>query len=414
MSFLDRPEGRLAVALGIGLVIGAERERRKGEGPRRLPAGIRTFALVALTGGVILLLGNAILLSVGAAMVGAVALVAYLIGDRSDPGLTTEVALFLTYCLGALAVQNPTLALACGLSVATLLAFRASLHAAVRSLLSEEELRDALLLGVAAVVILPLLPNHAIDSLGVVNPFRLWRLVVVFMGMSAFGYLAQRAIGPRYGLALAGFGSGFVSSAATIAAMGARVRADASVRDPAIAGAAASTVATLIQLALLVGAADPQLLAQLAWPLGAGGVIALVYAGLQTWRAHSVGVAIERGHAFRISTALAFSALVTGVSLVSTLAMRWAGRGGLLVTAGIAGFADTHSAAAAVASVAAGGQVPMAVAEIGVLLAFTANTLTKCALALGSSRGVFSGRIILGLTLVLCAVWGAFTVQTLW
>ena len=94
------------------------------------------------------------------------------------------------------------------LCVATLLAFWTTLHATVRSVLSELELRDALLLGVAAIVILPLLPNRSVDPLGTVNPFRLWRLVVAFMSLSAFGYVAQRAFGPRYGLALAGFGSG--------------------------------------------------------------------------------------------------------------------------------------------------------------------------------------------------------------
>ena len=150
------------------------------------------------------------------------------------------------------------------------------------------------------------------------------------------------------------------------------------------------------------------------WQCSAGGVTALVFAVLQTWRAHRGGAATERGHAFRISTALAFTALVTGVSLVSTLAMRWAGRGGLLVAAGMAGFADAHSAAAAVASVSAGGQLATAVAEIGVLLAFTTNTLTKCGLALSSCRGVFSARIILGLTMVLGAVWGTYAAQTLW
>lgn len=105
--------------------------------------------------------------------------------------------MLVTYCLGVLANHEPKAALADGLCTATLLAFRTGLHSFVRSVFSDDELRDALLFGVAAVVVLPLVPNAALDSLGVFNPFVLWRLVVLVMGMSGAGYIAQRLIGPR-------------------------------------------------------------------------------------------------------------------------------------------------------------------------------------------------------------------------
>jgi uncharacterized membrane protein (DUF4010 family) len=225
VDFLELPEGRLAVALGIGLVIGAERERRKGEGPSRRGAGIRTFAIVALLGGIVAMLDSEALLVVGALLVGAIAVVAYWLGDREDPGFTSEVTIVLTYCLGALAEHAP-------------------LHRISRNVLTDDELRDALLFAVAAMVVLPLLPNRTVGPFGVLNPFTLWRLVVVLMAMSGAGYIAQRTLGPRYGLALAGLGGGFVSSSATIAAMGTRARADPDVLRPAVAGAAASTTTT--------------------------------------------------------------------------------------------------------------------------------------------------------------------------
>lgn len=406
MSFLDQPEGRLAIALGIGLVIGAERERRKGEGATRHPAGIRTFALVGLLGGVVALLGNTPLLVVTAAFVGVLVIAGYYLADRSDPGLTTEAALVLTYCLGVLAGHQPKVALAAGLLTATVLALRAPLHHAVRSVLSEEELRDALLFGVAAVVVLPLLPNRAIDPLGVVNPFTLWRLVVLLMGMSGAGYIAQRTIGPRYGLALAGFASGFVSSSATIASMGGRTRADAELLRPAIAGAAASTVATFVQLAILVGAADPRLLVALRWPLSLGGATALAYAAWQTWHARRAEADPAKGRAFKLSTAIFFATLVTLVAFISTLAGRWIGPAGAIGAAALAGFADAHAASAAVASVAASDQISLAGAQLGVLLALTTNTITKAVLAATSGPRSFSVRVILGLGLVLLVTWG--------
>ena len=102
---------RLGVALAIGLVVGGEREQRKGEGPGRAAAGIRTFALAGLLGGVAWLLGPWVLAS-SALFVGGAALVSHTLGDRSDPGLTTEVALVVTFALGALASTRPALALA--------------------------------------------------------------------------------------------------------------------------------------------------------------------------------------------------------------------------------------------------------------------------------------------------------------
>ncbi len=404
MNFIERPEGRLAIALGIGLVIGAERERRKGEGPDRTPAGIRTFALVGLLGGVAATIGNPALVAVAAAAVGGITIVGYCMGDRSDPGFTTEVALFLTYCLGVLAEHDPKIALAAGLCTATLLAFRTSLHSVMRNILSERELRDALLFGVAALVVLPLLPNRTLDPFHVFNPFVLWRLVVLLMGMSGAGYIAQRVIGPRYGLALAGFGAGFVSSSATIASMGARAQADAEVLQPAVAGAAASTVATFVQMAILVGAASPPLLWALAWPLGTGAIAALIYAAVQTWQARRAEVEPSPGRAFNLSTALLFALLVTGVAFISTLAQRAIGPAGAVVTAALAGFADAHASSAAVASVA--DQLGFTGAILGVLLALTTNSITKMVLAVTSGPRGFWGRVVIGQIIVLAVTWG--------
>ena len=412
MSFLDRPEGRLAIALAIGLVIGAERERRN-TGARRGFAGVRTFALVGLLGGIAALLGSTALLVAIALVVGGFATVGYYLGDREDPGLTTETALVLTYCLGAFADREPKIALAAGLAAATLLAFRTQMHSAVRSVLGEEELRDALLFGVAAVVILPLVPDRAIDPLGVINPFTLWRLVVLLMAMSGAGYIAQRAIGPRYGLALAGFGSGFVSSSATIAAMGARAREEAELQRPAVAGAAASTVATFVQLAILVGAASPRLLFALAWPLGCGGGAALVYAAAQTWHARRAEVHAVKGRAFKLSAAILFGALVTGVAFVSAAVERWVGTAGAVAAAAVAGFADAHASSAAVASLAASDRLGEAAAIVGVLLALTTNTLTKGFLAVTSGPRGYSTRVLVGLALVLVATWTAALVRLL-
>src|SRR5262249_40463800 len=150
---------------------------------------------------------------------GSAALLGYWLGDRTDPGLTTEVALMAAFVLGVLAQTQPFLALGAGVTVTMLLAVRTTLHHFARDVLTERELVDGLIFFVPAVAVLPLLPNRPIDPFALFNPFALRRLAVVLMALSAAGYIALRLAGPRYGLAIAGFASGFVSSTACIAAM---------------------------------------------------------------------------------------------------------------------------------------------------------------------------------------------------
>ena len=99
----------LAVALGIGLLIGIEREQRKGEDPAHIVAGVRTFVLIALAGAISTLLGTS-LIAVGAAFVALAALASYQRSREADPGLTTEVAMFVAFLLGVLAMSQRELA----------------------------------------------------------------------------------------------------------------------------------------------------------------------------------------------------------------------------------------------------------------------------------------------------------------
>ena len=156
MFSIGEPAFRLACALAIGLLIGAERERRKGEGPQRSPAGLRTFALASLLGGVSVVLGGNLLLAVTTAVIAAFCAVAYLRTHEQDPGLTSETALVLTVLLGGLAQTQTATASALAVVVTVLLAARRRLHYFVSTVISEEELTDALIFAAATLVVLPL------------------------------------------------------------------------------------------------------------------------------------------------------------------------------------------------------------------------------------------------------------------
>ena len=397
-------ELRFGIALVVGLVIGAEREQRMAEGAHK-SAGIRTFAIAALLGAVGAQLGAPALVLLGAA-VAAGTMLAYALGDRSDPGLTSELALVLTFGLGALAISEPHLALAAGITTALLLAFRSHIHSVVRDVLTPTELRDALIVAAASLVVLPLVPDATIDPWGVFNPFVLWRLVVVILSITLAAYVAQRMLGPRWGLALAGLASGFVSSSATIAAMGQKAKADERTLIAAVAAAAASTIATFVQLAALVAAASPALLAELTPALASGMIAAIAYAG---WLAYAAsreepleGVG---GRAVNLRGALIFALLVTGVTLASSLMGALAGDAGAVVAATIASLADAHASAASIASLHAADRLSTDGAILGVLACLSINSITKAVLAFTQGSATYARRVILGVALALAASW---------
>lgn len=414
IQLLESIEARFVVALIIGLVIGAEREQRMREGAHKF-AGIRTFALTSVLGSVAAMLDHpAIVVTFGAA-VAVSAMVAYGLGDRSDPGLTSEIALILTYALGVLAMTRPSLAMAIGIVVALLLAFRARIHAMVKEVLSPAELRDALIVAAAAIVVLPVVPDHPIDPWGVLNPFTLWRLVAVVLAIHLAAHLAQRVVGPRWGLAIAGLASGFVSSSATIAAMGNKAAEDPAQARTAIAAATASTVATFVQLAILIGAASPPLLRDLAFPLVAGGVAAIAYAlafAVRAARETDPSAEPPRGRAVDLRGAVVFAILVTGVTIGATFLERASGGAGVVIGAALAAFADTHAAAASIASVHDAGRLDAMVAAIAVLACVSTNTVTKIVLALGSGPRRYSIPVAGGALLVLAATWAVWAATT--
>lgn len=399
----------LAVALGLGLLIGVERERRKGTGPTRHFAGLRTFTLVSLAGAVAQLLEQPLLTFVAGALVAALALVAYLRDHSQDPGATTEVALLLTYFLGVLAVAYPALAAAGGVMVAGLLAAREPLQRFTTVTLSEQEYRDALLLSGSALIVLPLAPSVPLAWLGGLNPHRVWLLVVLLMGVQSVGHIALRALGPRLGLPLSGLAAGFVSSTATVAAMGARSREQPELRRACVAGAWWSTVATSLQLALVAWMLHPPLLGTL-WPTLAGAfVTALVLGASATWWSKAPTQAPNAdSRAFSLWQSLGLAALLSVLTVVVAWAQRAYGASALYGATALAGFADVHSAAAAAISVLAQGQSDAATVTLAVLLAFLTNTVSKIVVAFVAG-GVRYGWVVslglLGVGVGACLPW---------
>jgi uncharacterized membrane protein (DUF4010 family) len=402
---LPEPASSILVAVGAGLLIGIERERRVGDGKGPAAAGVRTFSVAALLGVFASLSGSPVVLGVIASGLVALTALSYHRTREHDPGLTTEMALLATFLIGVLAASDPLLAAAAGVLVLVLLVSRGVLHDFARSQLSEQELRDAVLLAAAAILVLPLLPDHPIDPWGVVNPRLVWKLTVLIMVVDAAGYVAQRLVGARAGLPISGLLGGFVSSTAVVATMGQRARGETTVCPAAVAGAALSQVATVIQLALVLAISDPVLLTALRWPLLAMGFVAAGYGVVLLLSSKRTAAPPPLpGRAFRLRTALLFAGAFTAVALLVAWLQQSLGNTWALAGVVIGGFADAHSTAAAVGSLSAQGHTTRELAGIAVGLIVTTNTLSKLAFARAGGAGYF-WRLSPGLVLLIAAYW---------
>ena len=404
---METPWLNVATALALGLLLGLERERAKGEGAARGAAGIRTFALATLLGALAVHVAGQGGLMVVLGGVAALASLAYLKSRSDDPGLTTEVALVSAPLLGALAMSDLVLASAVGVMVAFILAMKTAVHHFVKRVLTDAETHDLLVFAIATIVIWPQLPDRAIGPYQALNPHSIWLFVLLVLGIGACGHVLTRVLGPRYGLPLAGLASGFVSSTATIGVMAARAAKCPAEMKAAVAGAALSTVATFVQLGLLLAVVSPASLAAMARPLLAGGTIALVYGLAFTIAAlrSTGGAPVPNGRAFSISSACVLASTLC-VMLVASAALRAGfGEAGMVLGAALAGLVDTHAAAISVASLVAASKLSALDSVFPILAAMTTNMIAKASMSLGAGDLAFARRVLPGLVMSNAASW---------
>ena len=396
----------LLTALGIGLMIGVVRERTQP--PHLLPAGTRTHALVALLGSIGWLLSPWVFIAVLLAVT-ALTVTAYHASVKDDPGLTGEIALLITTALGGLAASQPALAGALGVVVAILLQAKAPLQKISREWISEGEIQQILMLAAAALVVMPLLPSQPLDRWGAVSPMTVWRIVVLIMAVGMFGHLAQRILGARWGLAIAGFFAGFASSTAAVTSMGQQARSNGALSVSSAAAALLANLASLLLLMAVVATVSPGLLQATLYAF-AGAVAGLLVVTALLLKARNNGALPEdsgQGKAFSIKQALLIAALIGGVSLLAAWLEEQFGHTGALAAAVIVALAEVHAAAAGVAQLAASGNLPTPVARGGVVAVLAASCLSKGIIAFVAG-GVRYGSLVAGglLAMLLGAISG--------
>lgn len=407
--------GHGAVALGIGMLVGLERERKKGRNEDHAAAGLRTFAITALLGYISMLLAGTMLVAVTSLGLVLMLCMHYHKHADKDPEVTSEIALLLVLALGALSLQEPELATAAGVVLTVLLALRRQLHHFVLQQLSEQELRDGLMLLTVALVVLPLTPDRFLGPYNVLNPRTTCTLVVLLMTVGALGHITVRLLGPRYGLPLSAIASGFASGSATIALLAHEARRQAFAVRSLAAAAVLSNLASITQFALVLGIIDRRLVSPFSTSIGLGALVTVVYGVLllAPWRATSGGCAAPQGDgAFRLGTALIITVALTGITLFSAFLLEHLGQNGVSIAAFISGLGDAHAATASVASLVVAGRLEMADLVVPGMMALTGNTLTKCVLAFSNGGFRFARYLVPAQAIILGAMWLGLAMHT--
>jgi uncharacterized membrane protein (DUF4010 family) len=367
-------------ALAIGLLMGMERERSPSA-----KAGLRTFALVALLGVALAMIGErtgtAWLPAVGLALVGLTLIAANLRGDahEADPGTTTVIATLVCYALATMVWFGfGTLAIMLAVASTALLYFKTELRSLTLGL-ERTELISILQFAVLTFVVLPILPDRDLGPFGAVNPRQIWFMVVLVAGVSLAGYLALRMVGQRYGALLLGLFGGLVSSTATTLVYARHGR-----DSPALASLAATVIVIanlvlLVRISVVVAVVNPQLVASLL-PVTGAGLLAGLLAAFPAWRRPVPGadspVPVVTNPA-ELRTSLGFGAVYGAVLLLAAWASHELGSAGFYGLALVSGLTDVDAITLSALRLNDLGQLAAGAAVTGITLAMLTNIAFK-------------------------------------
>lgn len=396
--------GRLAVATAVGLLVGLERHWRERDEPSgQRVAGLRTFGLTGLLGGVAAVLGEgradlAAALLIGVTMIAFVLLIGPFLhraaADEGSHSATTAVAALTTLGLGALAGAGlPAVAGAGAVCLALLLAGRDRLHGLVGQL-SWPELRSVILLSCMTLLVLPLLPEGPVAALGGLDPARVWKLAITLAAVSFLGYVATRLLGPGAGLLLAGAAGGLVSSTAVTLAHASAARSGGAAGHLA-AGALVAGAVACVRTAVLLLVLAPELGLSLLPALLAAALGLMLVVIVPQVESGPVAPIQEQKNPFELLAVIRIAALLGGIGLAARLAVERLGGGALLAVSAISGLVDVDAVTLSVA-----GLVPETIGlRLGaeaVALAVASNIIAKAVYALVLGGSAFGRRYAAG------------------
>ena len=390
----------LMIALGIGLLIGLERERRQSA-----RAGLRTFGLVGLLGAVAALLsvqfGSQLPFTAGLLVVGAAIIAAYRQHpDPEDPGTTSVAALLVCYCLGAMSwLGYARVAIMLAIVTTSLLYFKSELKG-IASRLERRDWISILQFAVLSLVILPILPNREFGPYGALNPYQVWLMVVLIAGVSLAGYAALQIVGARYGAPLVGVLGGLVSSTATTLVFARNARANPGVGKAAALVILIANLTMVLRVGVVAAVLAPELINRISVVVGAGlaaGFVALAW----NWRSINAQADVPlpaTRNPTELPTALGFGAIYAVVLFCAAWLSDIAGRGGLYVVALVSGLTDVDAISLSTLRLFSLGRLEPEPVIVAITLAMLANLAFKTTLALVIGKHPVGPRVLAGMS----------------
>jgi uncharacterized membrane protein (DUF4010 family) len=379
---------RLAIALAVGLIIGMERgwaSRASSEGQRI--AGIRSFGFVGLFGGLSAVLAeffDVSVLAIALLSFTAIVVTSYSISTQktSDIGITTELSLFLTFLLGALAGKGfGAEALATGVITAVLLRFKQEIHQSLQKL-DQQELVATLQLLLIAALALPLLPNQNLGPWNALNPRAIGWLILLIASISYVGYFAMKLLGTRVGLLSTAVLGALVSSTAvtvSFARIARRGQASLAVLGAGISLAAGTmAVRILLEVSLVNSALIPWLIAPIAILAIVPGIAAVIITLRKTQREPSTEIPLK--NPIELGSALGYGMILSLLFVLIRAIEAWFGNAGIYALSAISGITDVDAVSLSLAQATKTG-LPLSVGATGILIAAMVNTVIKAIFA---------------------------------
>jgi uncharacterized membrane protein (DUF4010 family) len=404
---------RFGVALFIGILVGMQRQYAEDLDEGEIPAfaGVRTFALLGLVGATAALAADT--LNFPWAFVGIILpvvvliTVAYvMISRRGDPGMTTEVAAVLVMLAGALAYwDQAALAVALGVTTFVLLSLKLELHRFAERI-TREDIQATLKFAVITAIVLPVLPNEPVwdqPPFDVLNPYRVWLIVVLISGISFLGYVLIKLVGSRRGISLTGILGGLASSTATTLSFAQRSSKNAELGRPFALAILLAWTIMFGRILVAVAAVHAPLLRVIWLPVVAAAAAGLAYCAYLYFGPHE-GKDEEDVHIanpFELGPALTFGLLYGVILLLARAAEFYFGDTGVYISGVVSGLADVDAITLSMAQLTGTGTLDPLVAARTIILAAMSNTVVKGGIVLSSGSASLRRAILPGFLLIL-------------
>ena len=396
---------RFGAALGLGLLLGLERERKRDA--ELLFGGVRTFALIALLGALGAFLERELnqgwLVLAAFLAVSALVVVSYTTtAARGELGITTEISALLAFIVGALCGWDKVgVASVVTVVCLLLLTLKDYLHRLARRV-ELEDVEATLKFAVISVIILPLLPNETFGPppLDVINPYKIWLMVVLIAGLNFLGYVLVKVFGNEHGLVVTGILGGLVSSTAVTLSFSQRSRHEPAMSSAFVLAIVVAWTIMFLRVVVIVGMVNPALAGGLGMALGLMAAAGLLVS-LVLWRRtrfHGKGVVTPGTNPFELGEAIKFGLLFGVVTVVARAAEVYLGETGLYIAGALAGLTDVDAISLSMANLAAAEPENLTIAARTIVIAVISNTLTKTGMA------VFLGAPSLRRTLLLATL----------